>query len=210
MGAPGGNRRYRWGAMSTRLSAPARRAQLLETALTVFAEKGFHDTSMNDIAVAAGVTKPVLYQHFDSKRELYAELLEHVGNELLQSLVDATNEADGPRQQVERGYATFFRFVSENQNSYRLLFWGGNRRDDEFAQTLERVEAAIAGTVMSLITEDFDEGHRRTLSYGIVGLAEIVSRHWVADELTTPPEVLAEQLTQLAWSGLRGIRPSDS
>jgi len=195
--------------MSTRLSAPARRAQLLETALSVFAEKGFHDTSMNDVAIAAGVTKPVLYQHFESKRHLYGELLEHVGSELLQVLVDATNEADGPRQQVERGYATFFRFVGENRNAYRLLFWGGNRRDDEFSQTLERVEAAIAGAVMALITEDFDEAHRRTLGYAVLGLAEIVSRHWVVEELQTSPEVLAEQLTQLAWSGLRGVRPGD-
>lgn len=196
--------------MSTRLSAPRRRAQLLETSLIVFAARGFHETSMNDVADAAGVTKPVLYQHFESKRHLYRELLEHVGAQLLQALVDATDTTDSPRQRLERGYATFFRFVSEHRDSYRLLFSDGNRRDDEFAEVLERVEAAIAHTVMALITGDFDDDHRRTLGYAIVGQVEIVSRHWVAGDLETSPDVLAAQVTQLAWSGLRGVRPADS
>ncbi|MGH9249663.1 MAG: helix-turn-helix domain-containing protein, partial [Acidimicrobiales bacterium] len=61
--------------MATRLSASRRRHQLVDVALRVFAERGFHDASMNDIAEAAGVTKPVLYQHFTSKRGLFSELL---------------------------------------------------------------------------------------------------------------------------------------
>src|SRR5687768_4632909 len=66
----------------TRLPAARRRQQLLDVALGVFAERGFHPTSMNDLAEAAGVTKPVLYQHFGSKRELYLELLDDVGTRL--------------------------------------------------------------------------------------------------------------------------------
>src|SRR5215831_5789973 len=97
--------------MSTRLPAARRRTQLLHVALGVFAERGFHVTSMNDIAEAAGVTKPVLYQHFGSKRELYLELLEDVGRRLLDEITKATVSADGPRHQVEAGFAAYFRFV---------------------------------------------------------------------------------------------------
>ena len=61
--------------MNVRLPAHERRRQLLDVALDVFAADGFHSTSMNDVAEAAGVTKPVLYQHFASKRQLYLELL---------------------------------------------------------------------------------------------------------------------------------------
>ena len=89
--------------MPPRLSAPARREQLLEVALEVFARQGFHGTSMNDVADAAGVTKPVLYQHFDSKRELYLALLEDVGNQLITRIAKATSEAPDGKAQTEAG-----------------------------------------------------------------------------------------------------------
>ena len=65
--------------VAMRLPAAERREQLLRTAVAVFAEHGYHATSMNDVAEAAGVTKPVLYQHFSSKRELFIELLADIG-----------------------------------------------------------------------------------------------------------------------------------
>ena len=74
--------------MSSRLSANARREQLLDVALTTFARAGYHETSMNDVADAAGVTKPVLYQHFESKRELYQALLDTVGARMVQAIRD--------------------------------------------------------------------------------------------------------------------------
>ena len=80
----------------------------MATALEVFARQGFHATSMNEIADAAGVTKPVLYQHFTSKRGLYLELLSDVGNRLLEAIAKATANAGSPRAQVERGFAAYF------------------------------------------------------------------------------------------------------
>ena len=83
------------------LPAARRRRQLLEVALKVFAEQGFYVTSMSDIADAAGVTKPVLYQHFSSKRQLYSELLTEVGNQLQEAITKAVAEANSPREMVE-------------------------------------------------------------------------------------------------------------
>ena len=74
----------------TRLPAAARRRQLLDSALDVFAARGYHGASMNDVADAAGVTKPVLYQHFDSKQDLYLALLEEVGRRLITAIAKAT------------------------------------------------------------------------------------------------------------------------
>jgi len=79
--------------MSPRLPANARREQILDVALVVFATNGFHGASMNDVADAVGVTKPVLYQHFDSKRDLYQALIDEVGNRLLASITKAAAEA---------------------------------------------------------------------------------------------------------------------
>jgi AcrR family transcriptional regulator len=190
--------------MQTRLPASARRRQLLDAALDAFAEQGFHATSMNDVAEAAGVTKPVLYQHFGSKRALYQELLDDVAATLEARIHEATATA-GPRAQVEAGFRAYFTFVAERRSRFTLLFGSGARRDAEFAGTVSRLEASVAEWVASLIDADLDDGHRRTLAYGIVGLAEATSRHWVSGALDLGPEELSAQAADLAWKGLRGV-----
>lgn len=174
-------------------------------ALDVFASEGFHATSMNDVAEAAGVTKPVLYQHFHSKRQLYLELLEDVGARLGDRIAGATGAAGSPRQQVEAGFVAYFRFVKEDRSAYQLLFGGGSRRDAEFSDAVRRVEEHLAASVAALIDADIDPDHRRTLAFGLVGMAEGASRLWVAEHLDFDPDVLARQVADLAWAGLRGI-----
>ena len=192
-------------AMSSRLPAAERRDQLLSVALDVFAAQGFHATSMNDIAAAAGVTKPVLYQHFSSKRGLYLELLRDVGDRLMAAIGKATAEAGTPHKQVERGFQAYFRFVAEEGTSFVLLFGSGARRDEEFAAAVRSVEHTIAEAIATLIDADIDPAHRKNLAYGLVGLAEGTSRHWVDQQLDLDPDLLAAQVADLAWAGLRGI-----
>ncbi len=191
--------------MSSRLPAAERRDQLLTVALDVFSAQGFHATSMNDIAAAAGVTKPVLYQHFPSKRGLYLELLRDVGDRLMAAIGKATAEAGTPHKQVERGFQAYFRFVAEERTSFVLLFGSGARRDEEFAAAVRSVERTIAEAIATLIDADIDPAHRRNLAYGLVGLAEGTSRHWVDQDLELDPDLLAAQVADLAWAGLRGI-----
>ncbi|CAN5574241.1 TetR/AcrR family transcriptional regulator [soil metagenome] len=180
---------------------------MLDTALAVFAERGFHPTSMNDVADAAGVTKPVLYQHFASKRELYTELLADVGDRLLGAIRTATAAASGPREQVEQGFRAYFSFVADSEAAFRLLFGGGTRRDEEFAERAQALEASIADAIAALIEVDgLDPAGRRLLAHGIVGLAEGTSRHWMAAGLDLDPDILAAQVADLAWAGLRGVR----
>ena len=193
--------------MSTRLPAPRRRRQLLTVALRVFAERGYHPTSMNDLAEAAGVTKPVLYQHFRSKRALYLELLEDVGDSCATPIDKATTEAGTPREQVHAGFRAYFEFVAKQQLAFQLLFGGGARRDEEFADAVRRVEVSIADSIAALIVVDgLDDDRRRLLAHGIVGVAEGTSRHWLANGMTGSAEVLAEQVAALAWAGLRGVQ----
>lgn len=209
----------------SRLPAARRKEQLLDVALHEFAQRGFHTTSMHEVADAAGVTKPVLYQHFPSKRALYLELLRDVGARLLRAITDATSEAGGPREQVERGLGAYFRFVAEHRAAYRLMFGGGTRRDEEFAAETTRVERAMAEVIAGLIEVDgLDADDRLLFAYGIVGLAEGTTRWWVADdaeaadgasvdgagpaEPTRPRscDEVAVRVADLAWRGLRGVR----
>jgi AcrR family transcriptional regulator len=193
--------------MTPRLSAPARREQLLDVALEVFARNGFHSTSMNDVADAAGVTKPVLYQHFDSKRDLYLALLEEVGNRLITAIAKATGEAPDGKAQTEAGIRAYFRWVHDDRDQFRLLFGSGARRDDDFAEAIRRVEDASAEAIAPLIAVDIDAEHQRNIAHGLVGLAEGVSRRLISDGVTFDPDVVGRQVADLAWAGLRAIRP---
>jgi AcrR family transcriptional regulator len=193
--------------MSARLPAARRRRQLLDVALRQFADRGFHQTSMDDVAEAAGVTKPVLYQHFKSKRDLYLELLDDVGGRMMDAIAKAVAAADGPRQQVEAGFGAYFRFVADEADAFRLLFGSGTRRDEEFERAVRRVEESIAEAVAVFIQADIDAPHRRILAHGLVGLAEGTSRTWLSDGGSGrgQADLLARRIAELAWAGLRGV-----
>lgn len=193
---------------SPRLTAPARREQLLEVALDVFATTGYHGTSMNDVAEAAGVTKPVLYQHFESKRELYRALLDEVGNRLLGAITSGTATPDG-RAQTEHGFRAYFRWVASDHAAFRLLYGGGSRRDEEFSRAVREVTAGAARAIAPLISADIDDEHRLTLAHALVGLAEGASRRLVERGDSFDPDELARQVSDLAWAGLRGVTRID-
>jgi AcrR family transcriptional regulator len=193
--------------MSPRLTATARREQILDVALVVFARAGFHGASMNDVAEAAGVTKPVLYQHFDSKRALYRALLDEVGTRLLNAITKAAAEATDGRSQTELGYQAYFRWVAEDHDAFRLLFGSGSRRDDEFNTAVREITAQAARAVAPLIDVDIPEDHRQTLAHALVGLAEGASRRLVELGDEFDPDVIAAEVAALAWAGLRAVQP---
>src|SRR6476659_1969435 len=136
--------------MSQRLSATARREQILDVALPVFASAGSHGASMNDIAEAVGVTKPVLYQHFDSKRDLYQALIDEVGARLLGNIAKAAAEATDGKSQTELGFRAYFRWVAEDHDSFRFLFGSGARRDEEFNDAVRHVTEQVAEAIKPL------------------------------------------------------------
>jgi AcrR family transcriptional regulator len=193
---------------TSRLPAAQRRRQLLDVALTVFARDGFHDTSMNDIARAAGVTKPVLYQHFTSKRALYRELLVEVGDQLQDEIAKAAAQAGTPREQVRAGFAAYFHWVADEGDAFHLLFGGGTRRDPEFDEVVSGVEASIAATIAEFIqVAGMASADRELLAFGLVGMSEGTSRQWIATGATDDADHLAETVAELAWAGLRGSGP---
>ena len=110
------------GVPRRRLTAERRRRQLIDVALESFATNGFNETTMEDIATAAGVTKPLLYQHFESKRALYLELIDDVAARLIGALAAATTVESRTRRRVELGFEAYFRFTIENQSAVRMLF----------------------------------------------------------------------------------------
>jgi len=203
-------------AAAKRLPADQRREQLVEVALRLFAARGYTATTMDDIAEAAGVTKPLLYQHFDSKRALYLELVESVAQQLLAAIGAATADAAGPRQQVEAGFAAYFELVVTHADAFRLLFGGDAANDPELARALHHVEDVLAEAVDGLIDAGLDEDHRRVLAYAVVGMGDGAARFFLESSAGgDPPDVrtarrLARRLGDLAWAGLRSVHRDDA
>jgi len=201
-------------ASARRLTAEQRRQQLYTVALELFAQRGYRATTMDDIAEAAGVTKPLLYQHFSSKRALYLELVDSIARELLSAIRDAVMRADGPRQQVELGFAAYFRLVVSREAEFRLLYGRDHADDQELGRALRTVEDAIAEAIDPLIDAGLEPDHRRLLAYGIVGMAEGASRRFMeqrpegkSDAAVVDEEAqrLAGRMADLAWAGLRSV-----
>jgi AcrR family transcriptional regulator len=201
---------------SKRLPADRRREQLLDVALRLFASSGFNATTMDDIAEAAGVTKPLLYQHFDSKRALYLELVDTVAGSLLEAIGKAVAEAEGPRQQVEGGFAAYFHLVVTHEDAFKLLFGSEMPNDPELSRAAHGVERTIAEAIEVLIDAGLEEDHRRMLAYAVVGMAEGASRYYLdrrgnkepvsaSSELANQAPRLASRLADLAWAGLRSV-----
>lgn len=196
-----------------RLTAARRRRQLIDVALETFARSGFAATTMEDIARAAGVTKPLLYQHFASKRALYLELIDDVTARLVEAISSAATGETVLRRKVEAGMAAYFLFTIENQSAVRMLYDAPH--DEELARGLRSIQDAIAEFISPLIETDIDDEHRRTLAVAVVGMTEGVTRHWlrqrpslsVSSDGDTEKQamVLAERVAEFAWSGLRGV-----
>lgn len=191
-----------------RLPAARRRSQLVDVALAAFSERGYAATTMEEIASAAGVTKPLLYQHFASKRALYLELVDDVTARLVAALAEAAGGETSPRRQVEEGMRAYFDFAFTNEAAMRILY--DAPRDEELARGLHSMESAIADFIEPLIAADIDGEHRRLLATAIVGMTEGATRHWlarrgVAGRATESADELAAQLAELCWAGLRGI-----
>jgi AcrR family transcriptional regulator len=160
---------------------------------------------MNDVAEAAGVTKPVLYQHFDSKQDLYLALLEEAGLRLRNAVAKGVSSATNGKQQTELGFKAYFRWVAEDHDAFLLLFGSRANRDEESTIAIRRITAEAAAAIAPLIAADIESEHQRALAHGLVGLAEGVTRLIVERGDSFDPEVLGQQVADLAWAGLRAV-----
>lgn len=193
--------------MNTRLPAGERREQIIDKAVTVFARSGYHGASMNDVAEAAGVTKPVLYQHFASKQDLYLALIDDVGKRMIDAIGKATAGATDGRTQTELGFRAYFRWVADDHDGFLLLFSTQANRDAAATKAIRAITSEAASAIAPLIAIEIDHEQRRTLAHGLVGLAEGVSRRLVERGDEFDPDELARLVANLAWAGLRAVGP---
>jgi AcrR family transcriptional regulator len=187
-----------------------RRSQLLRLATEVFTEKGYQATSMDDIASAAGVTKPVLYQHFRSKESLYVEVLDVIGEGLLAEVRAMGNQAGGPADRVRVGLHRFYEYVAL-KNSLRL-FTGHDRISAEVQERVEEVLDAMSIELAGVLTSyrELSEGQSRALGRALITLAQTTAQllHDADDE--EEREVVLSTMTTAVVDGLTGFTPVEA
>jgi AcrR family transcriptional regulator len=204
--------------VSRRLTGEQRRQQLVEIAASLFSEHGYRSTTMDDVAEAAGVTKPLLYQHFNSKKALYLELVDEIARRVLSAIAEATVRAEGPRQKVEYSLNAYFVLLVSDKASFQLLYDRDHGGDEELGRAVRQVQQALVTAVDPLIDAGLDDDHRRFLAAGMVGMAEGASISWLESQEGASPlataearraeaERLARRLSSLMWAGLRSVQP---
>lgn len=195
---------------TTRMRASDRRRQLLDVATNVFAERGFSATIMDDIAYAGGITKPVLYQHFDSKRALYIAVLEDGGSRLIDAISKATKNGSTLREQVSFGFGAYFDFVRDDEAAFRLLFTSSARSDLDFIEIKNNVLGQFCDCVTALIVNDIIEEERKLIAHSVIGMAERAAKYFYLKEVDSEVKNISEEqfrkwVSDLAWKGMRGI-----
>ncbi len=187
-----------------RLSRSARRAQLMAAAKTVFVTQGYHAAAMDDIAVSAGVSKPVLYQHFPSKLELYVDLLGESADEMVRLVRAALAATTDNHERVDNAVAAYFTFVADNDQAYRLIFESDLRGQAEVERIVERATDDCISAITDTITTDtgVDVERARLLASGMVGLSQVSARYWLQQSPHVSRSEAIELLSTLMWRGI--------
>ncbi|MGH3716657.1 MAG: TetR/AcrR family transcriptional regulator [Micromonosporaceae bacterium] len=187
-----------------RLPRSARRKQLLAAAQQVFVARGYHATAMDEIAEQAGVSKPVLYQHFPGKLELYLALLDTHVDALITRIRDAMASTTDNKIRVHATMRAYFEFVGDGGGAFRLVFESDLRNDAAVRERIDRVERASIEAVTETIMADTGVSRERAalLAVGLTGAAEITARYWLTAGSTVPIDDAVELLTTLAWRGI--------
>jgi AcrR family transcriptional regulator len=196
-------------ARRARLPRPARRLQLLGAAREVFVAQGYHAAGMDEIAERAGVSKPVLYQHFPGKLELYLSLLDEHADALVRHVRGALASTTDNRERVQRSIAAYFDFVAGDGGAYRLVFESDLRNEPAVRDRVERSLAACVEAIAATIAADtgVDAAEAELLSVGLTGLAEVSARWWLTSGGAVSQRRAVELLVALAWRGLSGSPP---
>ncbi|SEG47151.1 DNA-binding transcriptional regulator, AcrR family [Thermomonospora echinospora] len=191
------------------MTGKERREQLLGIGRTLFAERGLDGTSVEEIAAAAGVSKPVVYEHFGGKEGLYAVVVDREFERLLGLVTDALLAGTHYRQKLEKAALALLEYIEESSDGFRILVRDshGGTGTGSFASLLSE----IAGHVEHLLAREFDrhgydDKHAPMYAQMLVGMVALTGQWWL-DVRKPGREEVAAHVVNLAWNGLSGLEP---
>ena len=190
-----------------RLPRDERSAMLLSAALEVFKASGFHSASMDDIADRANVSKPVLYQHFPSKLDLYLAVLDLHIDSLVFAIQKAIASHKDNKNRVKATVDAYFGFIDSEGEAFRLLFESDMNVEPQVRERLNRMTYDCAVAVSAVISADtgLPKEESMMLAIGLIGSAQITARHWLEKDGKIQRDKASAMVTNLMWRGISGF-----
>lgn len=196
-----------------RMSAAKRRQQLVEVGRRIFAENGYDAATVEDIAAAAGVSKPVVYEHFGGKEGLYAVVcdreLAYLGAEITEAL-----QGEGSRRRIERAAMALLRYVEERTDGFRILVResspadGGSAGGSSYSTLLNDATASVTYILEEeFVARGFDPVTTSVYAQALVGMVSGTAQWWL-DVRTPPKEEVAAHIVNLCFNGLSHLEPA--
>lgn len=191
----------------SRLPRDERRAQLLAAALEVFTSSGYHAASMDEIADRASVSKPVLYQHFPSKLDLYLAVLDMHIDSLVFAIQKAIASTKENKNRVKATIEAYFGFIEGEGEAFRLLFESDMSIEPQVHERLNRMtyECALAVSAVISIDTGLPKEESMMLAIGLIGCAQITARHWLEKDVKMNRAQASALVTNLLWRGISGF-----
>lgn len=191
----------------SRLPRDERRAQLLVAALEIFTASGYHAASMDEIAERASVSKPVLYQHFPSKLDLYLAVLDLHIDSLVFAIQKAIASTRDNRNRVKATIEAYFGFIEGEGEAFRLLFESDMSGEPQVRERLERMSYDCAVAVSAVISADtgLPKDESMILAIGLIGCAQITARHWLEKGGKIDRTQASTLISSLLWRGISGF-----
>ena len=194
-----------------RMPRRERRVQLLESALEVFVAQGYHAAAMDDIAERAGVSKPVLYQHFPGKLDLYLALLDASCDTIIDNCRAALASTSDNKDRVAATMKVFYSYVASEEGAFRLVFESDLTSEPDVRERVDRVTNECATMIADVIRTDtgLPDEPSQLLAVSLVGMAQVSARFWLAGGGSIPQDDAAALIAGLAWRGIRGYPMTD-
>ena len=193
-----------------RLPRDERRAQLLAAALEVFTTAGYHSAAMDEIADRAKVSKPVLYQHFPSKLELYLAVLDLHIDSLVFAIQKAIAQHRSNADRVKATVEAYFGFIDSEGEAFRLLFESDMSLEPQVRERLNRMTYDCAAAVSAVISIDTGLAKEESmmLAVGLIGTVQTIARHWLDRDGKIDRLRATELVMNLIWRGISGFPKS--
>ncbi|MGE9781738.1 TetR/AcrR family transcriptional regulator [Janibacter sp. G368] len=193
----------------TRMTAAARREQLVDVGRRVFAAKGVDGTSVEDLAATAGVSKPVVYEHFGGKEGLYAVVVDRELRALTDAVTASLTAGGSDRETIERAALALLDYIEDSPDGFRILVRdvSGTAPSGTYASLLSDVAAEVAHLLSDAFEQrELESRYAPMYAQMLVGLVSLTGQWWL--ETREPPkEVVAAHMVNLAWHGLSGLDP---
>ena len=190
-----------------RLPRDERRAQLLNAALEVFTAAGYHSAAMDEIADRASVSKPVLYQHFPSKLELYLSVLDLHIDSLVFQIQKAIASTPENSNRVKATVDAYFAFIDSEGEAFRLLFESDMSVEPAVRERLNRMTYDCAAAVSAVISLDtgLPQEAAMLLGVGLIGSAQVTARHWLERDSKLTRDQATNLVSNVIWRGISGF-----